>query len=78
MTGSVLLFQPSNMLFSSMGAEAQISRKQIWFSLFPKTESIITFEQNWTTATLAVKKPRLVGTAPGRVGDNSFWLIMFN
>ncbi len=39
MTGSVLLMQPSKMLFSSMGAEAQIRRKQIWFSTFLKTES---------------------------------------
>jgi len=55
-----------------MGAKVQPEKTDLVFSFLLKTETIITFKHNWTTATFLVKKARLVGTAPGRVGDNSF------
>lgn len=77
MTGRALLFQPSNTSFFNMGVEAQLDRTDlVFFFLIKAVYSYMLAEQRYSEVIRV--EATLVGPAPGRVGDDSFWLIMFN
>lgn len=77
MTGRALLFQPSYTSFFNMGVEAQLDRTDLVFFFLKKTVYSSMLAELCYSCVICVEA-MLVGTAPGRVGNDSFWLIMFN
>lgn len=71
MTGSALLFQPSNTSFFNMGVEAQLDRTDLVFFFLKKTAYSSMLAELHNSGVIC-EEATLAGTASGRVGDDSF------